>query len=72
MMNKPFEDNKVFVLVSDIMAWSACERKIKKPEVPPPPEDGIEQEPKKEVDDSEPKDSNDGDAEEEKSEQPKE
>jgi hypothetical protein len=30
MMKKPFEDNKVFILVSDIMAWSASDRKIKK------------------------------------------
>lgn len=34
-MGKPFEDNKVFVFVSDIMAWSNTSKKIKK-EAPPP------------------------------------
>lgn len=29
-MQKPFEQNKVFILVSDIMAWSDSARKIKK------------------------------------------
>lgn len=35
MMKKPFEDNKTFILVSDIMVWSNTERKIKKD--PPKP-----------------------------------
>jgi hypothetical protein len=39
-MAKPFEDNKVFILVSDIMAWSNSSRKIKKDPPPPPPEEG--------------------------------
>lgn len=34
MMKKPFEDNKTFIFVSDIMVWSGSERKIKKD--PPP------------------------------------
>ena len=29
-MGKPFEDNKVFILVSDIMAWAESGRKEKK------------------------------------------
>lgn len=29
-MLKPFEDNKIFILVSDIMVWSDSGRKIKK------------------------------------------
>jgi len=29
-MQKPFEESKVFILVSDIMAWSDSARKIKK------------------------------------------
>jgi hypothetical protein len=37
-MAKPFEDNKVFILVSDIMVWSDSPRKIKKEAPPPPPE----------------------------------
>lgn len=37
-MTKPFEDNKVFVLVSDIMAWSDSGRKVKKE--PKKPEEG--------------------------------
>lgn len=28
-MSKPFEDNKVFILVSDIMVWSDSGRKVK-------------------------------------------
>lgn len=39
-MQKPFEDNKVLILVSDIMAWSDAPRKIKKEPPPPPPEEG--------------------------------
>ena len=35
-MAKPFEENKVFILVSDIMAWSGCDRKVKKDEPKPP------------------------------------
>lgn len=31
-MLKPIEDNKVFILVSDIMAWSSNTRKVKKEE----------------------------------------
>ena len=71
MMDKPFEDNKVFVLVSDIMAWSNSERKIKKEEVKQPEDgeeaaDGGQPEEKK---DDEPEEGNapseqDGDAEE--------
>lgn len=38
-MSKPFEDNKTFILVSDIMVWSDSGRKIKK-EVPPEPAEG--------------------------------
>ena len=38
-MAKPFEDNKVFILVSDLMVWSDSGRKIKK-EVKPPVEEG--------------------------------
>lgn len=38
-MGKPFEDNKVFILVSDVMVWSNSPRKVKK-EVPPPPPEG--------------------------------
>jgi hypothetical protein len=34
MMKKPFEDNKTFILVSDIMVWSHTDRKIKK-DLPP-------------------------------------
>ena len=30
MMKKPFEENKVFILVSDIMVWSDSGKKIKK------------------------------------------
>jgi adenylate kinase len=37
-MGKPFEDNKVFILVSDIMVWSNSPRKVKKDPPPPPPE----------------------------------
>lgn len=44
-MQKPFEDNKVFILVSDIMAWSNSPRKIKKEAPPPPPEEGGENAP---------------------------
>lgn len=29
-MNKPIEDSKVFILVSDLMSWSQTPRKIKK------------------------------------------
>lgn len=29
-MQKPFEDNKTFIFVSDIMAWSNTAPKIKK------------------------------------------
>jgi hypothetical protein len=39
-MQKPFEDNKVFILVSDIMAWSNSPRKIKKYASPLAPEGG--------------------------------
>lgn len=38
-MSKPFEDNKVLILVSDVMVWSNSPRKIKK-DVPPPPAEG--------------------------------
>ena len=34
MMKKPFEDNKTFILVSDIMVWSKTDRKIKKDPLP--------------------------------------
>lgn len=69
-MGKPFEDNKVFILVSDIMVWSNSPRKIKK-EVPPPPVEGGENaeppaEPKPE--DPEPQDSEGKEDEEESSE----
>lgn len=40
-MTKPFEDNKVLILVSDIMVWSNSPRKIKK-DPPPPPAENIE------------------------------
>ena len=29
-MNKPFEENKVFILVSDILVWTDSGKKIKK------------------------------------------
>jgi hypothetical protein len=35
-IQKPFEDNKVFILVSDVMVWSNTPKKIKV-EAPPPP-----------------------------------
>lgn len=41
-MQKPFEDTKTFILVSDIMAWSNTAPKIKKEPSPPPPEEGQE------------------------------
>lgn len=31
-MEKPFEDNKIFILVSDILVWYDSDRKIKKEE----------------------------------------
>lgn len=34
-MTKPFEDNKTFILVSDLMVWSDSGRKIKKEEKKP-------------------------------------
>jgi adenylate kinase len=37
-MTKPFEDNKVLILVSDIMVWSNSPRKIKKDPPNPPAE----------------------------------
>lgn len=39
-MSKPFEDNKIFILVSDIMAWSDSGRKIKKEVKPESGENG--------------------------------
>ena len=43
-MAKPFEDNKVFILVSDIMVWGDTPRKVKKDPPPPPPEEQENQE----------------------------
>ena len=43
-MGKPFEDNKVFILVSDIMVWAQTPRKVKKDPPPPPPEEQENQE----------------------------
>ena len=38
-MSKPFEDNKVFILVSDIMVWSDSGKKIKVEKKPEPNEE---------------------------------
>ncbi len=43
MMKKPFEDNKTFILVSDIMVWSGSGNKIKVDAPPPVNEENVEE-----------------------------